>query len=245
MRVPSPFYEWGEHLGIDLPGARALFTTRRGGVSSGPYASLNLGRLTGDSPEAVDRNRATVEAMVGVRLAMIRQVHGADVRRLHATPQQANGFPEFDGQATALSAVAPMVLVADCLPIAVAGVGAVAMLHAGWRGLAAGIVAEGVRAVRELGAAGPLVAAVGPGAGACCYEVGEDVLAAFAGHPGHVPEGQKLDLKRIARAELELAGVETVHDVRWCTICGDESLLFSHRRDHGTTGRQAGLAWLT
>jgi polyphenol oxidase len=259
MRLPEPFYARGEHLAIDLPGARALFTTRRGGFSDGPYASLNLGRLTADRPEAVQRNRAKLQQDVGVAPAHIRQVHGTVVRRIAALPAEGIAplpdegveLPEADGQATTLRDVAPMVLVADCLPVAVAGrsalgrAGAVAMLHAGWRGLAGGIVAAGVRAVRELGAEGPLVAAIGPGAGGCCYEVGEEVQRAFADYGQDVRKGPNLDLKAIARMQLEQAGVHTVHDAELCTICSDPSLFFSHRRDRGVTGRQAGIAWLS
>jgi copper oxidase (laccase) domain-containing protein len=105
-------------------------------------------------------------------------------------------------------------------------------------------VAEGVRAIRELGVAGPLEAAIGPGAGGCCYEVGEEVHRAFAGYGDDVRRGRNLDLKAVAREELLRAGVPAVHDVGLCTICSDETLFFSHRRDHGITGRQAGLAWL-
>ena len=119
------------------------------------------------------------------------------------------------------------------------------MLHAGWRGLAGGIVAEGVRAIRELGADGPLEAAIGPGAGGCCYEVGDEVHEVFADYGERVRRGRNLDLKAIAREQLERAGVQTVHDVELCTICSDESLFFSHRRDRGVTGRQAGLVWLS
>ena len=247
----KPFYAWREHLGIELPGARALFTTRRGGYSKGPYASLNLGRLTKDDPAAVERNRALLQAQIGVPMAQIRQVHGTRVLRLTELPRQTattppprSDPPEADGQATATPGLAMLVLVADCLPIALAGDGAVAMLHAGWRGLAAGIVQEGVRALRELGAAGPLAAAIGPGAGPCCYDVGEEVHAAFARHDDGVHRGAKLDLKAVARAELHGAGVDTVHDVQLCTICSEPALLFSHRRDRGRTGRQAGLVWL-
>jgi YfiH family protein len=138
-----------------------------------------------------------------------------------------------------------MVLVADCLPVALAGGGAVAMLHAGWRGLAEGVLTEGVRAVRELGPQAPLEAAIGPGAGGCCYEVGEEVHQRFASEGERGRRGSKLDLKAIARVQLERAGVQTVHDVQLCTICSSPALFFSHRRDHGTTGRQAGIAWLT
>jgi YfiH family protein len=242
--TPAPFYAWEQHFAIELAGARAVFTTRRGGVSTGPYESLNLGRLTADRPEAVAQNRASLEAELGVELAHIRQVHGTDVRRITTPPDGDGVLPLFDGQATALAGVGPMVLVADCLPIALAGPGAVAMLHAGWRGLAGGIAAEGVRAVRELGAEGSLEAAIGPGAGPCCYEVGEEVHAVFAQRGLDARRGRNLDLKAIAREELERAGVEAVHDVQLCTICADRSLLFSHRRDAGVTGRQAGIAWL-
>jgi YfiH family protein len=253
LRLPEPFYVRGEHLGIDLRGARAMFTTRRGGVSDGPYASLNLGRLTADRPEAVQRNRATVQDEVGVRPAHIRQVHGTHVRRIETLPadgvaplpDEGVELPEADGLATSLRDLAPMVLTADCLPIAIAGQGAVTMVHAGWRGLAEGIVAEGARAVRELGAEGPLEAAIGPGAGGCCYEVGEEVHQAFASYGERARRGRNLDLKTIAREQLERAGVPTVHDVGLCTICSDASLFFSHRRDQGITGRQAGLAWLS
>jgi YfiH family protein len=253
MELREPFYARGEHLGIDLPGARALFTTRRGGFSEGPFASLNLGRLTADRPEAVQRNRARLQAEIGLPPVYIRQVHGSLVRRIDALPtvgvaplpDEGVELPEADGQATLLPDVAPMVLTADCLPIAIAGDGAVAMVHAGWRGLADGILAEGVQAVRELGADGPLEAAIGPGAGGCCYEVGEEVHVAFSAFGDRVRDGRNLDLKAIAREQLEQAGVGAVHDVELCTICSDENLFFSHRRDGGVTGRQAGLAWLS
>jgi copper oxidase (laccase) domain-containing protein len=134
--------------------------------------------------------------------------------------------------------------VADCLPIVIAAPGAVVVLHGGWRGLAAGIVAAGVRALREAGAEGPLAAAIGPGAGGCCYEVGEEVHAAFAAYDPPVRRGRNLDLKAVARADLVAAEASEVHDIGLCTLCADRDLLFSHRRDHGVTGRQAGLAWL-
>jgi polyphenol oxidase len=252
VKLPEPFYVRGEHVGIDLPGAHAMFTTRRGGFSEGPYESLNLGRLTDDEPEAVQRNRAKLHDEVGVPPALIRQIHGTTVRRISTLPvdglmplpDEGLELPEADGQATPLREVAPMVMTADCLPIALAGQGAVAMLHAGWRGLAAGIVAEGVRAVRDLGVDGPLEAAIGPGAGPCCYEVGEEVHAPFAAI-AEAHHGRHLDLKAIARAQLREAGVTAIADIGMCTICSDPSLLFSHRRDHGVTGRQAGVAWLT
>jgi polyphenol oxidase len=244
VRLPEPFHAEGEHLAIDLPGAHVVFTTRRGGFSHGPYTSLNLGRFTDDDRAAVERNREALQRSLGVRFAYGRQVHGSQVRTVDAATENGSAVPpEADGQVTTSSGIAPMVLTADCLPIALAGRGAVAMLHAGWRGLANGIVPEGVSALRKLGAEGPFEAAIGPGAGLCCYEVGEEVHAAFG--PDLVRGGRNLDLKAIARVQLERAGVAAVHDAELCTICSDPSLFFSHRRDHGITGRQAGIAWLS
>ena len=142
-------------------------------------------------------------------------------------------------------AIAPTTLVADCVPVAVAGNGAVAMLHAGWRGLAGGVIEQGIRALRELGARARLVAAIGPGAGSCCYEIGSEVHAIFAGRFPQASQGSNLDLKSVARAQLERAGVATVYDVGLCTICSPPELFYSHRRDRGVTGRQAGIAWLS
>lgn len=248
---PEPFYLLGEQFAIDLPGAHVVFTTRRGGVSQGPYASLNLGRLTPDEPDAVQRNRDTLEAELGVALSFVRQVHGSDV--CHVTLESASrarsGHPDeltrADGQITADRSVAPTVLTADCLPVAIAGDGAVAMVHAGWRGLHTGVIAAGVQALRDAGATGALSAAIGPGAGPCCYEVGTEVHEAFAGLPEEVHRGRNVDLGAIARHQLQRAGVQDIHHLAVCTICSDPGLLFSHRRDHGVTGRQAGIAWLS
>jgi YfiH family protein len=246
VRLEPPFRAAGEHIAADLPGARALFTTRRGGVSTGPYTSLNLGLFTDDERARVHANRDRLAALVGVpreRFQQGRQVHGAHVRALSARPDPHEEPAPADGQATSVPGVAPIVLVADCLPIALAARGAVAMVHAGWRGLAGGVMAEGVRAIRALGGSGPMVAAMGPGAGGCCYEVGDEVRAMFAAHGDAVRNGRNLDLKAIARRELQAAGVAAVHDVGICTLCADPRLFYSHRRDGGVTGRQAGVAW--
>jgi polyphenol oxidase len=248
--LPEPFYGYGEQFAVDLPSARVLFTTRRGGFSQGPYASLNLGRLTNDRPDAVARNRAALEAQLDVALGFTHQVHGREVQELSPTSWARNAaaepcsLPRADGQFTVHPGLAPAVLTADCLAIAVTGDGAVAMLHAGWKGLATGVIAAGVAALRTAGAEGPLSAAVGPGAGPCCYEVGEEVHGAFADRPDHVHRGANLDLPAIARHDLEAAGVATTHELGLCTICSDPVLFFSHRRDHGVTGRQAGITWL-
>jgi YfiH family protein len=249
--IPAPFRWEGEHLAIDLRGARARFTTRRGGFSKDAFATLNLGRLTKDDPDAVTQNRAKLQSHVDGRLAMIRQVHGTRVVRLTAADQACGPAPqgdleEADGQATPLRGIAPIVLTADCLPVVLAGGGTLAVLHAGWRGLADGIIQEGVRALKQLGTTPrTLVAAIGPGAGACCYEVGDEVHERFRAYGARARRGQNLDMKAIARDQLTTAGIPTVHDVGLCTICSSAELFFSHRRDRGITGRQAGIAWLT
>ena len=245
MSLAEPFRLEGDHIACALPGGRVLFTTRRGGVSDGPYRSLNLGVLTGDDPARVRANRERLAEAVGIprgHTAQGRQVHGPRVARVAAPPGPDAPPGEADGQATALTGVATAVLTADCLPVALVADGAVAMLHGGWRGLAGGIVAEGVAALRELGACGPIRAAIGPGAGRCCYEVGEEVHGRFAALGPDVREGRNLDMKLVASRRLEEAGVDEVHDTGLCTMCADPELFFSHRRD-AVTGRQAGVAW--
>jgi polyphenol oxidase len=111
------------------------------------------------------------------------------------------------------------------------------VLHCGWRGLAAGIVAGGVEAV------GATAAAVGPGIGPCCYEVGEEVLRTFAFLGDGISKGMTLDLPEVVTRLLRAAGVERIEVSGLCTSCAEE-LFFSHRRDGGSTGRQAGIAWL-
>ena len=230
----------------DLPGASVVFSTRAGGVSEGPYESLNLGILTEDDPEHVQENRARLATATGVDpwlVAMGWQVHGTEVLEW-AEPPPEGGFatpgaelPRVDGHVTSQPGVALLVLVADCLPVALAGGGSVAMVHGGWRGLAGGILERALERFDE-----PPAAAIGPGIGPCCYEVGEEVLDAFAGLDG-VADGRMLDLRAIARAKLHDAGVSRIEQVDLCTSCR-EDLFFSHRRDGGVTGRQAGLAWI-
>jgi YfiH family protein len=201
-------------IAVALPGARVVFTTRE----------------QGDVREAA--GLTAVEVLAGRTLARGAQVHGAAVRRVGAGRPEVE---EADGQATARQDVAVMVMVADCLPLAVAGEGAVAMLHAGWRGLAAGVLEEGVRALRELGAAEPLAAVIGPGARGCCYAVGDEVRAAFG------TTGATVDLPTVAARRLAALGVEQIEDVGRCTIC--DPRFFSFRREGEAAGRQAGVAW--
>lgn len=223
------------HLEVSLGEARGVFTTRRGGVSEGPYASLNLGRMTDDDPDAVDENRRRLPVPWD-RIAYGRQVHGADVHRADSP-----GWTDaVDGQATAARAVGALVMTADCLPVLLAAEGAVAAIHAGWRGLAAGVLEEGVRALRDVGGTGPILVALGPCARECCYEVGEEVHTAV---PGARVGDRNLDLAGAAHKRLAAAGVDAVTDTGHCTMCSDPALFFSHRRDGGVTGRQAGIVW--
>jgi polyphenol oxidase len=236
-------------IGVALPGARVAFSTRRGGVSEGPYESLNLGILTDDEAGRVARNRAILAEAIDLdpaAIAMGWQVHGTEVMRWDVPPQPGrNGYAQpgaeldkVDGHVTDLEGLGLLVLVADCLPVALAGAGRVAMLHCGWRGLAGGIVERAAAMFDE-----PPAAAVGPGIGRCCYEVGQEVLDAFADVKGAV-EGRMLDLRAVAGARLRAAGVERVEHVDMCTSCHPD-LFFSHRRDAGVTGRQGGIVWRT
>jgi hypothetical protein len=244
--------EWREHDGVrwlraDLPGAVAAFSTRPGGVSEGPYESLNLGLWTGDDADSVHRNRELLAGALGIdpaKVLMGFQVHKADVARVtepldpspYVTPPDEP--LEFDGHATATEGLVPLVLVADCLPVALRGNRGVAMLHCGWRGLAEGIVARGAAEVDAT------AAAIGPGIGPCCYEVGPEVLARFDRLGPGIAGGGKLDLPEVATRMLAAAGVERIERSELCTSC-ERELFFSHRRDGGVTGRQAGAVWLT
>jgi polyphenol oxidase len=243
--------EWRDREGVrwleaELPGARAAFSTRLGGVSAAPYDALNIAILTGDEPDRVTENRHRLAASLErdpAGVVMGRQVHGSDLR-LHKDRQQPRVFAdavrspdEVDAQITSNPDLTPLVLVADCLPVAMMGPSGVAMVHCGWRGLAAGIVAEAAAAVEAE------AAAVGPGIGPCCYEVGDEVLGAFSDLDG-VARGRMLDLTAVATALLERAGVTAIESSGLCTSCNAE-LFYSHRRDGERTGRQAGLVWIT
>ncbi|MGH2919709.1 MAG: polyphenol oxidase family protein [Solirubrobacteraceae bacterium] len=243
--LSAPFAWEGEHIGCALPGGRALFTTRRGGASRPPYDTLNLGLFTDDDAASVGANRDQLAALIGIareRTVQGRQVHGAEVRRVHELPDPGAEPIPADGQATALHDVAAVVLTADCLPVALIAREAVAMVHAGWRGLAAGVLTQGVATLRELGA-GDIRAAIGPGAGVCCYEAGAEVHEAFAPYGSAARQGDNADLKHVARRQLERADVAEVHDVGLCTLCAPAELFFSHRRDGARTGRQVGIVW--
>jgi hypothetical protein len=227
---------------------RVAFSTRLGGVSEGPYASLNLGILTNDDPESVVANRLRLAAGLGVdaeTATMAWQVHGADVGRAdgRGIARPGTELARCDGLWTDEPGRGLMLLTADCLPVALAranGTPGLAVLHVGWRGLLAGIVAAGAQAL----GGGPLRAAIGPGIGPCCYEVGEEVAAPFRERfGGDVLTGRNLDLAEATERELQAAGAEAVERIGLCTSCEDV-LFFSHRRDRGVTGRQGVLAAL-
>ena len=252
--VTKPF-AWRERAGIvyleaELPGARAVFSTRLGGTSDGPYRSLNLGILTDDDRGRVLRNRELlVEALRRDRhgVVMGRQVHGAEVEVRDSAPKPGDPLRQTDAQITRWPSLTPLVLVADCVPLVLAAPGAVAAVHCGWRGILAGVVERALDALREQADRDRVSAAIGPGIGPCCYEVGADVRVAFeqAGHGAEVLPDGRVDLPLAVRAVLERTGFppDRISTAGLCTSCNPE-LFFSHRRDGGVTGRQGGLAWL-
>ena len=222
------------------------FSTRVGGVSEGPYESLNLGVLTADDPTRVFENRRRLAERVGIEAEQARmawQQHGAVVRK--ATPEGILArvrHQACDGWWSDEPGQGMLLLTADCVPVAIARANgsapALAVLHVGWRGLLAGIVENGVAAL----GGGVLAAAVGPGIGPCCYEVGAEVAEPFAARfGGGIVSGGTLDLWRSVELALSQAGVATVERTDLCTSCHPQ-LFFSHRRDGGVTGRQGVIA---
>ena len=228
----------------DVDGYEIVFTTRLGGVSEGPYASLNLGRKSGDDVERVDENRRRACAALGAeveKLALNFQVHSPRVLQAEAGKRGDRA----DGLWTDEPGLPILAMSADCLPLALARIDGstrgVAVLHVGWRGLLAGIVEAGASALGKEG----LAAAIGPGIGPCCYEVGEEVAAPFRERFGDdVVRGRRLDLWTSAERALRAAGIESVHRFDRCTACEPETF-FSHRRDRGNTGRQGVIAYVT
>jgi YfiH family protein len=213
-----------------------------GGVYFSDRADGNMSSVGGEDAASGEANRARLRARLGLDgLARGYQVHGTRVL-VASIGNDARSQEELegaDGQATAAHTLGVMVLAADCLPVALAAPGAVAMVHAGWRGLGAGVLEQGVATLRTL-SDGPVEAVLGPCAGPCCYEVGPEVQEALAS--GVAGRGN-VDLRQIAGARLDDVGVATVRSVGGCTICDER--FFSHRREGERAGRQAGVAWLS
>jgi YfiH family protein len=231
---------------------RTLVTTRAGGVSAAPFDTLNLGTQVGDDPAAVAENRRRVVRALPGEPAWLRQVHGT---RVVTANDAAGSVPEADGCTAAAPGAVCVVLVADCLPVLLCDRhgSVVAAAHAGWRGLAAGVLEATVGAMGV--APGDLLAWLGPAIGPDAFEVGSDVVAAFT--PGDAgaatafrpkapgPQGESkwlCDLASLARRRLHAMGIPVVHGGTLCTA-SDPVRFFSHRRDR-RTGRQAAMIWI-
>jgi YfiH family protein len=225
------------------------FSTRVGGVSPAPWNSLNLGGAVGDDPARVEENWRLLEAATGLAFARVRQVHGARV-----VTAEGAGAPchEADAVVSRTRGLAACVAVADCVPVLIAdpASGAVAAVHAGWRGTVARATAAAVEALAASGGSRPgeLVAAIGPSIGPCCYEVSDDLAARFeesfgAGVVDRSRGAPRLDLWEANARALGDAGLapERIDRLGRCTAC-EGRLFFSHRRDAGATGRQ--VAWI-
>lgn len=226
---------------------RALVTTRNGGISNGPYSSLNLGDHVGDTPQAVARNRAILREHLPSDPLWLNQVHTTGV----VETATACGVPEADASVARQENQVCAVLTADCLPVLLCDRGGtvVAAAHAGWRGLAAGVIEQ---TVASMGVAPhELLAWFGPAIGPDAFEVGEEVRTAFVSlHPAAAQAfrpsqtGKWLaDLYRLARLRLAECGVNQVYGGDFCTF-RDSQRFYSYRRDR-TTGRMASLIWLT
>jgi YfiH family protein len=237
-------------------GVVAAFSGRAGARGTPPYDGLNLSLHVGDDPRAVLRNRrrlATVLGLAGMPWATVRQVHAARVvsvrrDRLGAGPPEARPrLAEADGLVTGDAGVVLAVFAADCVPVLLADpdAGVVAAVHAGWRGLAAGVIEQGVAALAAMGGhPASAVALVGPAIGACCYEVGAEVAEVVVGRYPAAAAGSgqghlAVDTTAAAVEALQRAGLGEVRAARECTSHQPERF-FSYRRD-GVTGRQAGL----
>jgi hypothetical protein len=254
VRIAAAGFDW---LAPDWPvpiAAGAFATTRNGGASLAPRASLNLAAHCGDDPAAVALNRRRVGTFLPGPPVWLEQVHGCEVVRLDATNVDAarRTPPVADAAVTTLPNVPCAVLTADCLPVLFAdregaGVGAA---HAGWRGLAAGVLEATVAALDGLGVPpGRLVAWLGPAIGPRAFEVGGEVVAAFcdrdpaaaAAFVAHAGGRWRADLYALARRRLAAAGVVAVAGGGHCTFA-ERDRFFSYRRERDT-GRQAAFVW--
>lgn len=252
------------------PGVRALCTTRAGGVSRGAYASLNLGDHVGDEPRAVAHNRGVLSAAIGLPPLFVRQVHGSASLRLTRESRPDSIRPAADATWTSDAGVVCAMLVADCLPVLfVAADGSrIAAAHAGWRGLAGGVLEETLQSIdapahtEQAPSATQIIAWLGPCIGPDAFEVGDQVRDAFVHHSAiaadcfrPAPAGPAAerkwwaDLPALARQRLQAAGVSRIYgndgSAHWCTVA-QPSRFFSHRRDAGPlggSGRFAACIW--
>lgn len=232
-RLPRPF--------------RAVFTTRVGGESSGVFSTLNLDPRSEDHPEIVARNRARVAALVGRRVVSPVQVHGLRVVGAAEYLQEPAGAP-CDGltiHADIDEGLAALLLFADCVPVVLCGEVDMAVIHAGWRGVLAGVVQQGGRAM--MGAPGTAV--IGPSIGPCCFTVEQEVATAFAARFGHevlVDDGRALRVDLWAAVEKALAEISIhrsqVVNPRLCTVCNGD-FFYSYRKEGPVTGRQGCVGW--
>jgi YfiH family protein len=237
--IPAPF-----HHG---------FTSRAGGVSEGPFQSLNLGLKWGDARENVLENRRRLgEATRAGTLYLASQVHGARIVVVRAGDDPAEvARQQADGLCSDLAGVAVGIYVADCVPVLLADprTGAFAAVHAGWRGTVAGILPVAIETMARAYGSAPadLRVALGPAIGRCCFEVGPEVASAFAGWPGAVLEepGRKphVDLRLVLRQQAVVAGVSEVFvdGGAACTSCDPEGRFYSYRRDASRTGQHVGF----
>lgn len=231
---------------------RALSTTRNGGHSAAPYASFNLSDYVGDVPAAVAMNRAQLQAQAGLPAEprWLRQVHGTHVLYLDILAAETAVPPEADAAITTSGGVVCAVQTADCLPVLLCDLAGtrVGAVHAGWRGLANGVI-EAALAYLDTPAA-QILAWLGPAIGADAFEVGDDVRDAFMNAAAeasdcfraYAPGKWYADLYALARLRLKRAGITRIYGGGWCTY-GDAQEFFSYRRD-GVTGRMATLIWL-
>jgi YfiH family protein len=245
---PRPHPDWIVPDWRDPSGVKALVTTRAGGVSAGPYASLNLGFSTGDDRHAVEANRNRLRALLPEEPRWLKQIHGAGV----VDAEFAADRPEADAAVAREAGTVCAILVADCLPVLFCDRSGsmVAAAHAGWRGLAAGVIDNTVAAIRRCGIpAEAILAYIGPGIGPAAFEVGEEVRAAFVSRDRaaasafrpHATGKWLADLPALARGALERSGVTAIYGGNLCTY-SDPERFFSYRRDK-VTGRMAALIW--
>lgn len=220
---------------LELPGANVVFTTRQGGLSTGPYESLNVGRLTDDDPDTIERNIASLcDKCSFEEIQFLEQVHGDQV---HVANELQVAMPQADAATTSLTNFALAATGADCPPVALSDGEHVAIVHCGWRPVAAGLIEKTASAFSP-----GFHAAIGPGICQEHFEVGPEVVEQLGETGADNAAGRQLDLRGVIADRLRAIGADSVTDVDRCTYC-EPAEFFSHRRDGGVTGRQAGIVW--